>query len=50
MSNTQANESPKGVKKENGIETIFENVSKLMKDNKLKIQVVIQISHQLLKS
>lgn len=46
----QAMEVPKGVKKENGIETIFENVSKLMKDSKLKIQVVIQISHQLLKS
>lgn len=39
MSNTQAIEILKGVKKENGIETIFENVSKFTKDSKLKIQV-----------
>lgn len=36
MSNMKAMEVPKGVKKENGIKTIFENVSKLMKDSKLK--------------
>lgn len=29
MSNMQAMEVPKGMKKENGIETIFEDVSKL---------------------
>lgn len=49
MSNIKAVEVPKGGKKENGKETIFENVPKVIKDVKLKIQVAIQISHRIFK-